>query len=470
MNRKKLLLSCLSLISITKSVAEVSTERSCHIFGKGIKNKNYSTKTPYQYIVDDLNVEDTGDYQGSGSHSINKCENLQYWSLIRHGTRYPSAKGIEILNEYSKLIRDRIVESKTSQLCDLDLKLFKEWSLDVDPDLAKDLHVEGEEELIYMGERLFSRYPDLFKDYHEDQFLFRSTATQRSQLSGESLALGLFSRPVAKHVVFDKPVTPHDPLIRFYKLCDTWIQNVKKNETSRHEHYKFATSQYVESVRQNLTHLLGFEELISLEDLEAMYLTCNFDQAWLPKKPSPWCSLFTSESLEVMEYLEDLEYYWIDGPGHEISWKPACVLMRDVYQNFNNVTKGAKEERGIFYFTHSGTVLKFLAYLGTHNDTEHLRNDNFEQMKNRKWRTSKISPFAANINFLLQKCDMGYVVCLYVNEKLETLPGCGEGPGCCDWQTFVSLYKDKIETCDFNSLCFNGDKSGDNLEVADDRF
>ena len=134
--------------------------------------------------------------------------------MIRHGTRYPSPKAISIINEYSKLIRDKIIISKTSQLCDQDLKLFKDWGLHVDPDLAKDLHIEGEEELVYMGERLYSRYPDLFKDYHDDDFLFRSTATQRSQLSGESLAVGLFSRSVAQHVVFDNPVTPHDPLIR----------------------------------------------------------------------------------------------------------------------------------------------------------------------------------------------------------------------------------------------------------------
>ena len=48
-----------------------------------------------------------------------------------------------------------------------------------------------------------------------------------------------------------------------------------------------------------------------------MYVSCNFDQAWAPRKLSPWCALFSDKSLEAMEYREDLEYYWIDGPGRD---------------------------------------------------------------------------------------------------------------------------------------------------------
>lgn len=31
-----------------------------------------------------------------------------------------------------------------------------------------------------------------------------------------------------------------------------------------------------------------------------------------------------------MEYHEDLKYYWIDGYGHEITYKQACPAFNDM--------------------------------------------------------------------------------------------------------------------------------------------
>merc|ERR1719369_2108688 len=103
---------------------------------------------------------------------------------------------------------------------------------------------------------------------------------------------------------------------------------------------------------------------LSIDDLDAMYVACNFEQAWKPSKHSPWCSVFNTEQLKIMEYREDLEYYWVDGPHFPVTYEQACVLLADVYLNFLNVTKESmNEEKGIFYFTHSGTLLKLLAFL-----------------------------------------------------------------------------------------------------------
>ena len=34
--------------------------------------------------------------------------------------------------------------------------------------------LQGEEELIYMGERMVARFPKLLSDYHSEHFLFRN--------------------------------------------------------------------------------------------------------------------------------------------------------------------------------------------------------------------------------------------------------------------------------------------------------
>lgn len=42
---------------------------------------------------------------------------------------------------------------------------------------------------------------------------------------------------------------------------------------------------------------------------------------------------------QILEYAEDLEYYWIDGYGHTLTTKIACVMLKDAitklkYVNF----------------------------------------------------------------------------------------------------------------------------------------
>ena len=70
--------------------------------------------------------------------------------------------------------------------------------------------------------------------------------------------------------------------------------------------------------------------------------------------------------LDMLEYREDLKYYWKDGYGYKINTEQACVLVKDAMDNFRNITMsgdtGKEEQNGIFYFTHSGTILKNYCY------------------------------------------------------------------------------------------------------------
>lgn len=59
---------------------------------------------------------------------------------------------------------------------------------------------------------------------------------------------------------------------------------------------------------------------------------------------------------------------------------------------------------GTYYFGHSETILPAIVKLNLYRDEEPLKHDNFEKLKdNRKWRTSQLSPFAANLIAVLFK-------------------------------------------------------------------
>ncbi len=83
-----------------------------------------------------------------------------------------------------------------------------------------------------------------------------------------------------------------------------------------------------------------------------------------------------------------------------------------------NFTGIPSEERGLFYFSHSGTVQKFLAFLRLYG-SDGMTSDGYSPGRDWAWRTSRLSPFGANAAFVLQQCGAGtYKVGLFVNEQL----------------------------------------------------
>ena len=63
-----------------------------------------------------------------------------------------------------------------------------------------------------------------------------------------------------------------------------------------------------------------------------MHTTCIYEYGIYNE--SAWCALFPEDKAQVLEYYEDLEYYWEDAYGHNISHDQACVLINDIYEHF----------------------------------------------------------------------------------------------------------------------------------------
>ena len=69
------------------------------------------------------------------------------------------------------------------------------------------------------------------------------------------------------------------------------------------------------------------------DDIHTMYMTCAFETAWKRQYSSPWCGVFTEQDLTLLEYSEDLEYYWVDGYGYDINHEQACPLLTDMFEH-----------------------------------------------------------------------------------------------------------------------------------------
>jgi len=179
---------------------------------------------------------------------------------------------------------------------------------------------------------------------------------------------------------------------------------------------------------------------------------CSFDKAWRPKKLSPWCAAFSREDLEILEYREDLEYFYEDGYGHSINYVQACPIVKDVVDHFTQVVESAPyQPKGLFYFTHSGTLLKVLARLGLFEDPLPLKHSNRKEMEGRQWRTSLIDSFASNLAFVLYTCRDGHRVATYVQERTVQLPGCGSP--LCPFSEFTARYGPYAASCNLDEIC-----------------
>lgn len=102
---------------------------------------------------------------------------------------------------------------------------------------------------------------------------------------------------------------------------------------------------------------------------------------------------FTQNHVKVLEYHEDLNYYYKNGYGAGLNSRLACSLVVDML----NHLESQANPKVVAYFTHSATMQLLLTALGAAKDNDALRADNYEQLSRRKWRSSEVSPFASNL-------------------------------------------------------------------------
>ncbi|KRT86210.1 Phosphatase [Oryctes borbonicus] len=305
--------------------------------------------------------------------------------------------------------------------------------------------------MLQLAERMQARFPDVIPPvYSNSSYKFKFTKTQRTKRSAQSFAIGLFDRKTAMDVYFPEALK-HDPILRFYKLCSKWKLTVKQNHATLAERKEFEDSLIMKRAIDKINKKLNLDKALSFDDVFLMYTTCAFETAWTSKRKSPWCIAFDMDTIKVIEYAEDLKYYWLDGYGKEITYKQACKVFNDM---LNFITDQNPYPKAVFYFTHSGTLLKMLSHLNLYKDDESLRAAGYDKNHNRKWRVSHIDTFGGNLAFILYKCNGENKLLVLHNETPVRLPCCPDGD-LCDIEKIKQYYSNSINECSFDSICEN---------------
>ncbi|CAH1401394.1 unnamed protein product [Nezara viridula] len=422
-----------NIVNTFKQTSEVQPEVVFHL----------GTKTPYRIVA--YTNDSTVEYPG--------CYPVKIFGIIRHGTRTP---GNKVINKVKQIISTVKLSIDTKDTISFLKGLLwksqakKEWSSLLSSDSEKFLTTEGENEMMLLAQRFQNRFPSLLPTmFSNNSYYFKYTDTQRTKESARRFTIGLFGEEGSDSVWFPKPPL-HDPILRFYKLCDKWKKEVKKNPKTKYELNKYRTSPEVHNMLMQVSSRIGLNYTLSFDTLHLIFTACAFETAWFPQSFSQWCSPFEKKDIEVMEYFEELKYFWRDGYGYDINHEQACPLLRKVTDFFMDKA-GPK---AIFYFTHSGTLLKTLSHIGLYKDDFKLTHDiDLKLRQKRNWNVSKMNSFGNNLIFVLFSCEDGEKLLSLHQERPVILSGCPKEE-LCPFLTVRKIMPASAEyQCDFTRIC-----------------
>uniref|UniRef100_A0A2M4BLH7 Multiple inositol polyphosphate phosphatase 1 n=1 Tax=Anopheles marajoara TaxID=58244 RepID=A0A2M4BLH7_9DIPT len=431
-------------VLLTLIIRTVSSQSCCesYCYNNDLERKqvqHFATKTAYEVI----RVPDT-----DKQHIVPNCRPVKFWALNRHGTRLPSKGDVLKWPKQLKLLQDAILENyftrrtlpDNGRMCEEDLELLRRWNWN--PNITEQyesvLTTAGWDETKYLAQRIKERYWEIFgPTYEPSKYHFRHTKTQRTEATFKAFVEGLFGTEESKRVQ-PEPATSPDRLLRPYDDCEDYQNNNARQERDENgEANMFLRTPVYTSAVWDISQRLGFRHNLSTEQIDAMWGICRFEQAWFLSRPSPFCAAFTEEQVRVLEYREDLGYYYTDNYGYEYAPNLACHVAADMLKHLESVG----EPTVVSYFAHDSAIQLLLAALGAKRDNVPLRADNYATMRNRRYTSSDV-PFGANIAAVKYQCtepQEPVKVIFFLNEKPIMLDWCRVG--LCNWSDVKRQYQ-----------------------------
>lgn len=267
---------------------------------------------------------------------------------------------------------------------------------------------------------------------------------------------GLFGRQNA--LPYEHPENgTKDTFLEIHKICNPGLELTAYNVVQ-----KFTKGPEFQRMRENVSQRLGFEKVLSAATILVIFDVCRYEKAWAPSQVSAWCAVFSDEDLKILEYRDDLSYYFYTGHGRVINGRVGCVAISDMYNHFRNHEYGnhTQDPKALFYFGHSVSLLSFLTGMGLAKGPILLTPQNFHRMNNRQWRTSLVNPFASNFISILYKCNdtaSPLKVRFFLEENPVPYEDCPDGV--CDWEYIKLRLGSAVKYCNLD-FCFPERDSG----------
>lgn len=318
----------------------------------------------------------------------------------------------------------------------------------------------GEQEHYNISKRMLKRFYSLLSQkYWPKVFPIQSTQISRTARSANVFGFGIWEGKGNIGLTKFQPFYTYseslneDIILRFFDNCPKYEKEVLNNKTLKYNAEMFKNL-FIQKTLSKVIKILGItptEWNLTVTDINYFYKACTFDVAVF-NKTDQFCKLFDEDDIKNFEYTNDLLDYYIKGYGNKLAYIISCPLLKEFFDIMDEVINQKTIQSAKFHFAHAETILPFISLLGLFKDNKPLQwNNSLQQIENRQWRTSKISPFAANIAFLLYNCSGHFRVKLMHNEQEYEFPNCNEIY--CPYEKLKFLYQNFLKDCNFNQIC-----------------
>jgi len=239
-----------------------------------------------------------------------------------------------------------------------------------------------------------------------------------------------------------------DTHLRFFEQCTKYVELSKEIKEKK----DFIKSHFPK-VAQKITKMIGADpHFILSEDNVTLMMELCASEFNINGTKDHFCAFFEREDFELIELFHDISAYYKMGYGWDLSYEIACPLASDIMNLMDKKINGTDQTKAYLRFAHAETVVPLITRLGLFKDPFHISwNTDEATLKTRKWRTSIMATYAANLAFTLYQCPSDYLVEVQLNEGQVAFEKCNNQVFC-PLSQFKSMFN-FINQCDFHTIC-----------------
>ncbi|WFD01578.1 hypothetical protein MOBT1_000248 [Malassezia obtusa] len=408
-----------------------------------------------------------------------QCNIKQVHILHRHGARNPTSDAHEGAPMFGAAVWNATKAGKLKATGDL--SFLNHWNYTLGAEIL--VH-QGAQELFDSGVKHYYEYAALLENLTDHKPVIRTTSQSRMLDSARYWALGFFGwdAPQKTNLEVLTEVSDQNNTLAPYDYCtNSGNSSYALGDKLSSEWQKVYLKDAIQRLQKDLKGVKLDEKL-----LYGMMSICAYETVVMGY--SDFCKLFTKEEFEHYEYDIDLQFmgnYGFMNPTGRAQGIGYVVELLDrmnktkfdgpvTGQNTTldkNSTYFPVDQKLYADFTHDDVITSVLTALNYTQIADFLPTTKPDS--NRRYRSSRVTPFAARLVFEVLDCDSDDLKGKYLRTKInEAVVPMDQDQGCekrhdglCKFDDFFShqkkhAYKDSK----YNKVCFG--KNGTDFTVT----
>lgn len=323
------------------------------------------------------------------------------------------------------------------------------------------LSPQGQKDALLLGQRMSTRYSSLLSNTKTTSIKLTSSNSTRTLetayyfLEGSMAAGKEEASLVYKTGIVQKDKTldaDNDP----NHACLVYEVNAKSKFGAKEQVEAYQRT-YLDEMTRRVSQKLGLEASGAVTGKQVLIMQDICAYQYANQITTQVCQLFNQDDFIHYERSADLEKYYLFGYEQEINRRLGCSQVSGLVKD----ALASDTLQVSLRFGHAESIMPLIVSLGLFKDIVPISNQTTDlEFRQKKWVTSRIVPFLANVVFEVYTSTRDradeLAVRMLVNEVPTSIPHCSRplSNGLCMLTDFIKGYSD-ILGCNFDVMCGN---------------